>query len=174
MNKVIVYATEVGDVHVVALAGNSGLTLEDVAARVVPEGAPYHAVDPVDVPAGPTERATWAGEVLGLVATAPVPDLERDLTRAEFNGMLAAKRFKGVWDAMRAALETMDGDEAEGLRFQLEANLHKTVYNLTATLFLVSEFRDFATSLNAEYAVMLTDESITAAWKETAARVAAL
>ncbi len=112
---------------------------------------------------------TWV-DGAGVDPAPLAPDPTRDLTRAEFNGMLAAKGFKGIWGAMQVDLEGVSGAEAEELRFQLEANLHKTFYNIEATLALVGQFRGFAATLNADYAEMLTDDNITAAWRATAAR----
>lgn len=97
------------------------------------------------------------------------PDPLRNLSRSEFNGMLAAKGLDTVWVAMQTALAGEVGESAEGLRRQLAANLHKTYYNLLATLGLVTEFRDFAVTLNPDYALLLTDEAITSAWADTVA-----
>ncbi len=112
------------------------------------------------------EEAVWATEQAAIEAAKAT----RDLTRAEFNGMLAAKGLDAIWSAMQAALVGVDGEKAEELRFQLAANLHAKFYNLDATLVLVGQFRSDATKLNVDYAAMLTDDSITAAWAATVAR----
>lgn len=116
--------------------------------------------------------AGWGHD--GTAFTPPVqvqPDVPptRDLTRAEFNGMLAAKGFKPIWDAMRGALEGVDTEDAEGFRRLLESRLHSDFYNLEATLSMVGYFRGFATSLNPDYAELLTEDNITSAWGETVA-----
>ncbi len=95
----------------------------------------------------------------------------RDLSRAEFNGMLAAKGLDAIWTSMQSALTGAAGEDAEELRFQLAANLHATFYNLDATLILVAQFRGLAATVNADYAAMLTDDSITTAWRATVARL---
>lgn len=108
---------------------------------------------------------------MSIIKVNPVPlDLTRDLTRAEFNGLLAARGLDTIWTAMQAALTGAAGDEAEELRFQLAANLHAKFYNLDATLVLVGQFRSDAVKINADYAAMLTDDNITAAWRATVAR----
>ncbi len=114
---------------------------------------------------------SWVdGAGVDPTAPAPVVDLARNLTRAEFNGMLAAKGLDTIWTSMQAALTGAAGSEAEEFRFLLAANLHTKFYNLSATLLLVGEFRDLAATINADYAEMLTDDNITAAWRATAAR----
>ncbi len=121
-----------------------------------------------EVPDG--EVVTEVDFSTGDVVTGPDNDPDHNLTRAEFNGMLAAKKLKPIWDAMRSALADVDTDEAEESRHQLEANLHARFYNLKATLDMVGQFRGFAASINADYADRLTDDNIKSAWRATVAR----
>ena len=119
----------------------------------------------VKCPAPPHGAAIWTDD--GWTYTAP---LTRDLTRAEFIGMLAGTELDVIWTDMQAALKGVTGKVAEASRASLAANLHAKFYNLTATLGLVAQFRTFAASINPDYAAMLTDDNITAAWEATVAR----
>ncbi len=135
----------------------------------------YETTDSIDTPDGHSsvvqrpsldhirEDGEW-------VYVDPGVDLTRNLTRAEFNGMMAGKELDVIWSDMQAALKGVPGEEAAASRAALAANLHAKFYNLEATLKLVGEFRDFAATLNPDYAAMLTDDSITAAWRATVAR----
>ena len=59
MNQRIIYPTDDGGVAVVVPAPNSGLTIEQIAAKDVPAGKPYRIVDINDVPSDRTFRGAW-------------------------------------------------------------------------------------------------------------------
>lgn len=167
MSKVIVIVNSAGELSIVAPA--KGVSVDDLIETVVPRGATSLIVSRADVPTAKKDRVAWANG-LGLVVPEVVANLTRDLTLAEFNGMMAAKGLDVIWSAMQAALVGATGEAAEELRFQLASNLHAKFYNLEATLLLVGQFRSDAVKLNADYAAMLTDDNITAAWRATVAR----
>lgn len=59
MNQRIVYPTDDGGVAVIIPAAECGLTIEEIAAKDVPEGKPYKIVDVSDIPADRTFRNAW-------------------------------------------------------------------------------------------------------------------
>jgi len=59
MNKRIIYPTDDGGVAVIVPAPNSGLTIEEIAAKDVPTGKDYQIVDVADVPSDRTFRDAW-------------------------------------------------------------------------------------------------------------------
>jgi hypothetical protein len=59
MNQRIIYPTDDGGVAVVVPAPNSGLTIEQIAAKDVPAGKAYKIVDVADVPSDRTFRGAW-------------------------------------------------------------------------------------------------------------------
>ena len=59
MNSRIIYPTDDGGVAVVVPAPNSGLTIEQIAAKDVPAGKAYKIVDVADVPSDSTFRGAW-------------------------------------------------------------------------------------------------------------------
>jgi hypothetical protein len=59
MNSRIIYPTDDGGVAVVVPAPNSGLTIEQIAAKDVPAGKPYKIVDVADIPSDRTFRGAW-------------------------------------------------------------------------------------------------------------------
>ena len=60
MNQRVIYPTDDGGVAVVVPAPNSGLTIEQIAAKDVPAGKPYRIVDINDVPSDRTFRGAWS------------------------------------------------------------------------------------------------------------------
>jgi hypothetical protein len=58
MNQRILYPTDEGGVAIVAPA-DCGLSIEEIADRVVPEGKPFKIVDVSDIPTDRTFRAAW-------------------------------------------------------------------------------------------------------------------
>jgi hypothetical protein len=58
MNSRIIYPTDYG-VAVVIPAPDSGLTIEEIAAKDVPAGVPYKIVDMSDIPTDHTFRSAW-------------------------------------------------------------------------------------------------------------------
>ena len=59
MNSRIIYPTDDGGVAVIVPAPNSGLTIEEIAAKDVPAGKPYKIVDVADIPSDRTFRNAW-------------------------------------------------------------------------------------------------------------------
>jgi hypothetical protein len=59
MNQRVIYPTDDGGVAVVVPAPNSGLTIEQIAAKDVPAGKAYKIVDVADVPSDRTFRGAW-------------------------------------------------------------------------------------------------------------------
>jgi hypothetical protein len=57
MNKRIVYPTPDGGVAIVIPTGE--LSIEEVAAKDVPEGVPYSIVDASEIPSDRTFRNAW-------------------------------------------------------------------------------------------------------------------
>jgi hypothetical protein len=59
MNSRIIYPTDDGGVAIVIPAPECGLTIEDIAAKDVPEGKLYKIVDVADIPSDRTFRDAW-------------------------------------------------------------------------------------------------------------------
>ena len=59
MNQRIIYPTDDNGVAVIIPAPDCGLTIEEIAAKDVPEGKPYKIVDVSDIPEDRTFRAAW-------------------------------------------------------------------------------------------------------------------
>ncbi len=55
----VIYPTDDGGVAVIVPAPECGLTIEEIAAKDVPEGKPYKIVDVADVPSDRTFRNAW-------------------------------------------------------------------------------------------------------------------
>jgi hypothetical protein len=58
MNQRIIYPTDDGGVAIIVPA-DCGLTIEQIAAKDVPEGKPYKIVDVADIPTDRTFRNAW-------------------------------------------------------------------------------------------------------------------
>ena len=58
MNQRIIYPTDDG-VAIIVPAPECGLTIEEIAARSVPEGKHYKIVDVADIPSDRTFRDAW-------------------------------------------------------------------------------------------------------------------
>jgi len=58
MDKRIIYPTDEGGVAVITPA-DCGLTIEEIAAKDVPEGKPFKIVDASDIPTDRTFRNAW-------------------------------------------------------------------------------------------------------------------
>ena len=58
MNQRIIYKTEDGGVAII-IPADCGLTIEEVAAKDVPEGKLYQIVDVADIPTDRTFRNAW-------------------------------------------------------------------------------------------------------------------
>jgi hypothetical protein len=59
MNQRIIFPTDEGGVAVIVPAPECGLTIEEIAAKDVPEGKPFKIVDAADIPADRTFRGAW-------------------------------------------------------------------------------------------------------------------
>jgi hypothetical protein len=59
MNQRIIYPTDDGGVAVIIPAPECDLTIDEVAAKDVPEGKPYKIVDVSDIPSDRTFRDAW-------------------------------------------------------------------------------------------------------------------
>ena len=59
MNKRIIYPTDEGCVAVIIPAPDCGLTIDEIAAKDVPEGKPFKIVDVADIPSDRTFRGAW-------------------------------------------------------------------------------------------------------------------
>lgn len=58
MNQRIIYPTDEGGVAII-IPADCGLTIEEIAAKDVPEGKPYKIVDVADIPTDRTFRDAW-------------------------------------------------------------------------------------------------------------------
>jgi hypothetical protein len=58
MNQRIIYPTDEGGVAIIVPA-DCGLTIEQIAAKDVPEGKPYKIVDVSEIPSDRTFRNAW-------------------------------------------------------------------------------------------------------------------
>ena len=58
MDARIIYPTDDG-VAIIVPAAECGLTIEEIAAKDVPEGTPYKIVDVADIPTDQTFRDAW-------------------------------------------------------------------------------------------------------------------
>lgn len=59
MNQRIIYPTDEGGVAIIIPAPECGLTIEEIAAKDVPEGKHYKIVDVADIPEDRTFRDAW-------------------------------------------------------------------------------------------------------------------
>ena len=59
MTKLIIYPNDNGGVVVLTPAPECGLTIEQIAAKDVPQGKPYKIVDVADIPTDRTFRNAW-------------------------------------------------------------------------------------------------------------------
>ena len=59
MNQRIIFPTDEGGVAVIIPAPECGLTIEEIAAKDVPQGKPFKIVDVSDIPSDRTFRGAW-------------------------------------------------------------------------------------------------------------------
>ena len=59
MDARIIYPNDDGGVSIVIPAPECGLTIEEIAAKDVPEGKPFKIVDVADIPTDRTFRNAW-------------------------------------------------------------------------------------------------------------------
>ena len=58
MNQRIIYPTDDGGVAII-IPADCGLTIDEIAAKDVPEGKPFKIVDVSDIPSDRTFRDAW-------------------------------------------------------------------------------------------------------------------
>jgi hypothetical protein len=58
MNKRIIYENDEGGISIIVPA-DCGLTIEEIAAKDVPQGKEYHIVDVSEIPTDRTFRNAW-------------------------------------------------------------------------------------------------------------------
>ena len=59
MTQLIIYPNDNGGVCILTPALECGLTIEEIAAKDVPEGKPFKIVDVSDIPTDRTFRNAW-------------------------------------------------------------------------------------------------------------------
>ena len=59
MNQRIIYPTDEDGVAVIIPAPDCGLTIEEIAAKDVPDGKPFKIVNATDIPTDRTFRSAW-------------------------------------------------------------------------------------------------------------------
>jgi hypothetical protein len=59
MYQRIIYPTDEGGVAIIIPASECGLTIEEIAAKDVPEGKPFKIVDVADIPSDRLFRNAW-------------------------------------------------------------------------------------------------------------------
>jgi len=59
MNQRIIYPTDDGGVAIIVPAAECGLTIDEIAAKDVPQGKPYKIVAVADIPTDRTFRNAW-------------------------------------------------------------------------------------------------------------------
>ena len=59
MNQRIIYPTDAGGVAIIIPAPECGLTINEIAAKDVPEGKPFKIVDVSDIPTDRLFRNAW-------------------------------------------------------------------------------------------------------------------
>jgi hypothetical protein len=57
--KLIIYPNDNGGICILTPAPECGLTIEEIAAKDVPEGKPWKIVDGTDIPSDRTFRNAW-------------------------------------------------------------------------------------------------------------------
>lgn len=59
MEQRILYQNDAGGVSIIIPSPNSGLTIEQIAAKDVPTGKPFKVVGAADIPTDRSERDLW-------------------------------------------------------------------------------------------------------------------
>lgn len=86
--KRIIYSLPDGGVAIIMPAVDSGMTLEQIAAKDVPEGVPFEIVDAASIPEDRTFRAAWKRD--GRKVAHDMPKV-RDLAHARRREVRAAE-----------------------------------------------------------------------------------
>jgi hypothetical protein len=63
MPKRIVYPNDDGGVAIVVPSPDCPLTIDEIAAQVVPPGKPFKIIDTANVPSDRSDRDTWTYEM---------------------------------------------------------------------------------------------------------------
>jgi hypothetical protein len=91
MQEVIIYEQGDGTIAVVMPAPNSGLTIEQVAAKDIPAGARWRIVD--DLPDAPQEQWRWSDSGLPTVSPPAPPPVPQNLSFAHLMIGLVAEQW---------------------------------------------------------------------------------
>ena len=59
MSQRIIYPNDDGGVAIIIPATECGLSIEEIAAKDVPQGKPYKIIDAADIPTDRTFRNAW-------------------------------------------------------------------------------------------------------------------
>lgn len=62
MEKRIIYPNADGGISVIVPSPGCGLTVEEIAAKDTPHGAPFRIIDVSDIPADRTFRDAWTAD----------------------------------------------------------------------------------------------------------------
>ena len=138
-DKRIIYTTADGSVAVIIPAPNTGLSIEQIAAKDVPPGVPFDIVDAASVPADRTFRGAWRKQGRNVehdMATAKLiaHDRRRAARAAEFapHDEVIAKQIPG-----RSAAEAEAARQAIRAKYdamQTAINAASTVGELKAEI----------------------------------------
>lgn len=121
MDKRIIYTGDDGMVAVIVPAPECGLTIEQIAAKDVPQGAVFEVVDVIDIPSDRTFRGAWRHD------TSPAPQkVAVDLMKAKdiTHARRRAKReeeFKPHDEAIMKQLPGKSAQDAEAARAAIRA-----------------------------------------------------
>lgn len=74
MSKLIIYQSETGNPILVVPAPNCGVSVEEIARKDVPSGAPYHIVDKSQVPQDLIFYAAWEADFTNPTGQGIGPD----------------------------------------------------------------------------------------------------
>jgi hypothetical protein len=66
MNTRIIYQNDSGGVSIIIPAPDSGMSVEEVAAKDVPTGLPYKIINVSDIPKDRSERNLWVVDEANL------------------------------------------------------------------------------------------------------------
>lgn len=89
MNDRIIYQSDDGGLAVV-IPADGGLTIEEIAAKDVPQGKPYRIIDASELPQDRTFRGAWIDAGVITVNMSKAREIKRDQIRAQRAPLLAA------------------------------------------------------------------------------------
>lgn len=91
MTQRIIYPTPEGGVAVIIPVLESGLTIEEIAAKDVPAGVQFQIVDVADIPADRTFRGAWEHTEAGVNVSVPkAKEIHKNRWRDARGPLLAA------------------------------------------------------------------------------------